>query len=99
MNKNHFACVLQPEYTPMPILQIRNLPQELYDKLKASADASRRSLNQEAIVLLERGLQLSASGAPKAKDQLLRQLLKDVEKPSFCSVDATVWIRNDRDSR
>ncbi|MCZ2101496.1 MAG: hypothetical protein LC107_08175 [Chitinophagales bacterium] len=83
----------------MPILQIRNLPQKLYDELKASADKSRRSLTQEAIVLLEKGLQLSSINTTSDKNQLLKRLLEDVNKPSFCSEDATEWIRNDRDSR
>lgn len=40
----------------MPTLQIRDLPQELYDSLVASAEANRRSLTQEAVVILEKNL-------------------------------------------
>jgi plasmid stability protein len=34
-------------------LTLKNVPDELYDRLKASAEAHRRSLNSEAIVCLE----------------------------------------------
>ena len=37
----------------MPTLQIRDMPQELYDRLVESAEINRRSLTQQAIVLLE----------------------------------------------
>ena len=37
----------------MPVLTIRSVPDDLYAKLKASAESSRRSLNSEAIVTLE----------------------------------------------
>ena len=40
----------------MHTLQIRNIPDELYNKLVASSEESRRSLTQEAIVLLEKAV-------------------------------------------
>ena len=40
----------------MPTLQIRDLPQDIYDSLVASAEANRRSLTQEATVILENNL-------------------------------------------
>jgi hypothetical protein len=40
----------------MPDLLIRNLPTELHARLKASAAAHRRSVTQETIATLERGL-------------------------------------------
>ena len=36
----------------MPNLQIRDLPQEIYDALKADAQIEQRSLTQQAIVAL-----------------------------------------------
>lgn len=38
-------------------LTLKNMPDEVYQRLKASAKANRRSLNSEAIVCLERMLQ------------------------------------------
>jgi plasmid stability protein len=38
----------------MATLTVKNLPDELYEKIKASAAANRRSINQEVIFLIER---------------------------------------------
>lgn len=37
-------------------MTIKNVPQELYEQLKQSAEMHRRSINSEAIVCLERAL-------------------------------------------
>jgi len=37
-------------------LTLKNIPDEVYERLRASAAANRRSLNSEAIVCLERAL-------------------------------------------
>lgn len=38
----------------MATLTIKNIPDDLYEKLKFSAEANRRSINSEVIVLIER---------------------------------------------
>jgi plasmid stability protein len=40
----------------MATLTIKNIPEELYDRLKGSAVQHRRSLNSEVIVCLEKAL-------------------------------------------
>jgi antitoxin FitA len=40
----------------MPSYTVKNIPDELYDRLKQSAAAHRRSINSEFLVCLERGL-------------------------------------------
>ncbi len=40
----------------MPTLTIKGLPDAIYERLKAQADAHRRSLNGEIIVCLERAV-------------------------------------------
>jgi plasmid stability protein len=40
----------------MPSYTVKNIPDELYDRLKQSATAHRRSINGEFLVCLERGL-------------------------------------------
>ena len=42
----------------MPTLTIKNMPDELYLRLKQSATDERRSMNNQAIACLERALQL-----------------------------------------
>ncbi len=41
----------------MPTLTIKGIPEDLYERLKQSATAHRRSLNSEVLVLLESALQ------------------------------------------
>ena len=40
----------------MPTLTVKNIPDELYDRIKESAAEHRRSINSEIIVCLERAL-------------------------------------------
>jgi hypothetical protein len=40
----------------MPNITLKNVPAELYESLKRSAKANRRSINSEIIVCLERAL-------------------------------------------
>lgn len=51
-------------------LTIKGLPDDLYERLKASAADHRRSLNSEAIVCLERAL----GGARIDEDELLARI-------------------------
>lgn len=81
----------------MPTLQIRNLPQELFDKLKASALESKRSMTQEAILLLQRSLE---TGIEDRKDRVtkLQALNEKLEKPEGAKMEEIIrWIREDRD--
>jgi antitoxin FitA len=45
----------------MATMTLKNVPEELYEQLKRSAERHRRSLNREAIVCLERALQSERS--------------------------------------
>ncbi len=53
----------------MANLTVKNLPDSLYEKLKAQAHANRRSIASEATVLLERALGERVS----SEDDLLRR--------------------------
>lgn len=57
----------------MANLLIRNLPPELHARLKASAAAHRRSLTQEAILIVEKGL---AAGATESFPRPLAEPLE-----------------------
>lgn len=46
----------------MAILQVRNLPDRVYERLKEKAEENRRSITREAIVLLEQALGCDTSG-------------------------------------
>lgn len=40
----------------MPILTLRNVPEDVYERLKAQAATNRRSLNSEAVEVLRLGV-------------------------------------------
>lgn len=90
------------EAMTMPILHVRNIPQELYDDIKLRARLERRSLTAEVIELLERGLK-----APKPEfsmDEWLenaRRFREElVEKYGITEgASSADLIREDRDSR
>jgi plasmid stability protein len=50
----------------MPTLTIRGVPPELHEKLKKRAERHRRSMNNEAIAILERVLKPSRMSAEEA---------------------------------
>lgn len=54
-------------------LTLKNIPDEVYERLRASADSNRRSLNSEAIVCLEAVL-LPGRVAPAERLQRARAL-------------------------
>jgi antitoxin FitA len=61
-------------YAPMPTtLTLKNIPDDVYERLKASAQLHRRSLNSEAIVCLETAL-IPAKMDPAERLARARQL-------------------------
>ena len=79
----------------MAVLQIRDLPDHVYEKLKAEAAREHRSLAQQAVAVLERALSLEPS--PKTRrERLVKELLaRDV--PQTPKLDPVTSIREDRD--
>jgi plasmid stability protein len=64
----------------MAILQVRNLPDPVYTRLKELAAEHRRSITQEAIFLLEEALGFDTSGRDRRNrmiDSLLEAGLND----------------------
>jgi plasmid stability protein len=61
----------------MPSLQVRDMPAPLYRRLKQAAKHDHRSLAQEAVAILERGLNIQES--PRERR---RKILGEIEKMS-----------------
>ncbi len=76
----------------MPVLQVRNIPQELFDKLVASAEAERRSLTQQTIVLLEKALRQEED--TRRRKEALQKL---TTRGYLWKEDAAQMVREDRD--
>ena len=82
----------------MSSLQVRELPENIYSLLKRRAEAEHRSIAQEAIVLLAKGLDTSIS--PKVRRTKLLQ--KIAEEPGLSGgtvskLDPVELIREDRE--
>jgi len=81
----------------MHTLQIRNIPEELFEKIKKSAEKSRRSLTQQAIVLLDQALSTEfdeekSPGRIGIVDEISRNRKLTKEEANL----AIQWIREDR---
>ena len=82
----------------MSSLQVRELPESIYSLLKRRAEAENRSIAQEAIVLLAKGLETSIS--PKVRRTKLLQKIAEESGLSVGKVsklDPVELIREDRE--
>ena len=94
----------------MPTLQVRDLEQDLYDRLAAVAKQERRSIAQQTIVFIERGL----DGHTRKKPQCMideeeriakrQEFFKKLSEKSPIIFDDDFpsdaeLVREDRDSR
>ena len=76
-------------------LTLKNIPDEVYDRLKASAEAHRRSLNSEAIVCLETVL-LPGRVDPGERIARARALRATLPETKFKARDIDVLKREGR---
>ena len=81
---------------PMPTtLTLKNIPDEVYDRLKLSAEMHRRSMNSEAIVCLETALQRSTLPSSERLARA-RALRKTLPKGKFRARDTGALKRKGR---
>ena len=81
----------------MALLQIRELPENIYSLLKQRTEAEHRSISQEAIVLLAKGLNTSI--APKERRTRLLQKIEEeagLNSGTAAKLDPVELIRKDR---
>ena len=86
--------VLQNEKTDtMPLLQVKDFPENMYSLLQQRAKAEHRSFSQEIVVTIAKGLNHKARRA-----QLLQEIEQNPEVPEKVDiVDPVELIREDRD--
>ncbi len=82
----------------MPSLQVREVPVNIYRRLQNAAKEEHRSLAQEAIITLARGLRTSVSNKERRK-KLLRSI---AEQPcrldeKAAALDPVLLVREDRE--
>lgn len=81
----------------MPSIQVRDLPEQIYNKIKNNAQKDHRSLSQQAIVTLKKGLGIDENHKERRRilvDQIMsRRVDFDIAKLE----DPVNLIREDRD--
>ena len=83
----------------MPTLQIRKLPDDIYQALKDEAERERRSISQQAIISLAKGLDVPVDFRERRK-KIIAEIKQEVHLwKKWANVDVSAWIREDRDSR
>ncbi|ACL68794.1 hypothetical protein [Halothermothrix orenii] len=80
----------------MPTLQVRNLPEHIYNKIVELAEEDRRSITQETIILLEKALEMEKQNK-KHRKKLLNKIINETKSDNFDNVpDPVPLIREDR---
>ena len=76
-------------------LTLKNIPDEVYDRLKASAEMHRRSMNSEAIVCLEAAL-IPEKRSPMERLARVRALRAELPKGKFLARQIDAMKRDGR---
>jgi len=80
----------------MPSLQVKNLPEPIYQKLKQEAEIKHRTITQQAIITLANGLKISLDPKRRRK-KILAELRLNAQKIShYPLTDPVVLMREDR---
>jgi antitoxin FitA len=81
----------------MPILQVRDLPQELYNKLSYLAEKEHRSLAQQTIALLQEGVEARLDN--QSRRRKLLESFKGLGVDTTGLPSPEELVREDRDNR
>jgi len=80
----------------MPLLQVRDVPQDIYDEISLEAKRQYRTIAQQTIVLIKKGLGHELSNLERRK-LLLEEISKMHVPEAAKKVDRVKWIREDRE--
>jgi len=80
----------------MPLLQVRDCPEDIYKMIAHYAKRQNRTIAQEVISILELGLQLDMPNIERRKILLEKINNRDVKK-EVLEIDDVALIREDRD--
>ena len=84
----------------MPVtITLKNIPDSVYQNLKRSAEANRRSLNMEAITVLEKALASESAVGVEERIARIRRLTENLPALKRDHEDPADVIRRERDAR
>ena len=78
----------------MPTLQVRDFPEDVYERLSIIANEENRSIDQQVIVLLRESLGMCSNNKLRRKALLNR--ISEKNYPGKVEVDSAIIIREDR---
>jgi len=78
----------------MPILHVRNVPEDLYDRIKQRAAARNRSISAQVITMLERAAEQSLRSQSKILGGIQRR--RFFRPAASGAPDSTTLLREDR---
>jgi hypothetical protein len=81
----------------MPLLQVRDFPSDIYEEISFEARRENRTIAQQTIVLIKKGLGEEISNKER-RHQLLERLEKQC-KPDLGGMDSITVIREMREER
>ena len=90
----YIVLIMDPE-EQMPLLQVRNFPQDVYEEIKFEARMGNRTIAQQTIVLIKKGLGEEISNKERRR-RLFEENLKRSIPENVKNVDAAGLIREDR---
>ncbi len=79
----------------MPLLQVRDCPEDIYKKISFWAKKQNRTIAQQVISILEKGLQLEQPNIERRK-ALLQKINSRVIKKEVNQIDDVALLREDR---
>jgi hypothetical protein len=80
----------------MPLLQVRDFPADIYEEISFEAKRQNRTIAQQAIVLIKKGLGEEISVKEQRRRLLERIKSRDIPE-SVKAIDPVKLIREDRD--
>jgi len=80
----------------MATLVIKNLPDSLYARLKARALRNHRSLNKEAVTVIESTLSVESAGATTVTRNAFGAVFSAADELAQQGIDTKKWAANSR---
>ena len=80
----------------MPLLQVRDFPPEIYEVISHEAKRENRTIAQQTVVLIKRGLGSEVSNQERRRILLDEMKKRDIPE-EVKKIDHVKWIREDRD--
>ena len=80
----------------MPLLQVRNFPEDIYEEISIEAKRQHRTIAQQTIVLIKKGLKKKLSNLERRR--LVLERISKMHVPEEAKkIDHVKWIREDRE--